>query len=272
MIEHIDVERSDVVAIRIVGKVERSDIDDLNRVVDAKLDRYDRIRVYVEVEEFEGISVDALMADLGLTIPHIEQVDRKAVVGGGTWLAIAVDFADHLFPGAEARHFSIRERELALVWIQDGRPADALTVDSLDHVETLVPDLAEGKAWLERCFGLSELDRFRESAGPGGPVMLSADEGYTKVALFQGDPRGFGPTVGHKLVAFRVDARAFLRFLDFGPQVPVHGDDGAPVPDRGSMNVQDHDLAFSTYFCDPWGNRYEVTTYEAEEVREALGA
>jgi hypothetical protein len=34
--------------------------------------------------------------------------------------------------------------------------------------------------------------------------------------------------------------------------------------------VVDHDLAFSIYFCDPYGHRLEITTYEHEAVREGL--
>jgi catechol 2,3-dioxygenase-like lactoylglutathione lyase family enzyme len=265
MIDYIEVDRDDVVAIRVVGKIRAADLNGLSARVEEKLARYDTIRAYVELDEFDGFSAEALFGDVQLAVNHLGEVERKAVVGGGTWLAIAVDAADQLFSGVESRHFRTQERDLALRWIQDGRHADALTVDSLDHVETFVPDLAEGRAWFERCFGLHELERFRESAGPAGPVMLSPDEGYTKIALFE----GFGPdTVGHRLVAFRVDARAFHRFLDFAPQVPVHGPDGQPVPDRESLDVQDHEVAISVYFCDPWGNRYEVTTYEVEDLRD----
>ena len=31
--------------------------------------------------------------------------------------------------------------------------------------------------------------------------------------------------------------------------------------------VVDHNLAYSIYFCDPYGHRLEVTTYEHDAVR-----
>ncbi|XVH31575.1 hypothetical protein ACNS7O_14480 [Haloferacaceae archaeon DSL9] len=34
--------------------------------------------------------------------------------------------------------------------------------------------------------------------------------------------------------------------------------------------VVDHDLVVSTYFCDPDGNRYEITTYERNAVIDAV--
>ncbi len=36
--------------------------------------------------------------------------------------------------------------------------------------------------------------------------------------------------------------------------------------------VRDHQKAYSVYFCDPYGHRLEVTTYDYERVREALPA
>jgi catechol 2,3-dioxygenase-like lactoylglutathione lyase family enzyme len=277
MIRFIEVEREDVVAFALEGRVSTSDIEDLIRAAEGRLARFDRVRVYAEVQEIQGLSLGALLREVEFAAPRLDQVSRKAVVSSSPLHAIIADFAQQILPGLDVRHFSARERDLALRWIQDGRDPRALEVDSLDHVETLVPDLEEGKAWLERCFGLHELEHFREAAGPAGPVMLSSDEGYTKVALFQGDPRGFEGTRGHRLVAFRVDGKALVRFLDYAHRVPVHGDDGRPVRAPGASEeagpalvVHDHDVALSVYFCDPWGNRYEVTTYEVEEARERL--
>jgi len=33
----------------------------------------------------------------------------------------------------------------------------------------------------------------------------------------------------------------------------------------------DHEKTYSVYFCDPWGNRYELTTYDRDEVISRLG-
>ena len=34
----------------------------------------------------------------------------------------------------------------------------------------------------------------------------------------------------------------------------------------------DHEKAYSVYYCDPWGNRYELTTHDRHEVAARLGA
>jgi len=43
------------------------------------------------------------------------------------------------------------------------------------------------------------------------------------------------------------------------------------VDQRCVPDAADQDRAFSVYFCDPWGHRLEVTTYDAAYVRERLG-
>jgi predicted lactoylglutathione lyase len=41
---------------------------------------------------------------------------------------------------------------------------------------------------------------------------------------------------------------------------------------RVRERAMDHEKAYSVYFCDPWGNRYELTTYDRNEVAARLGA
>lgn len=270
MIELIQVQREDVLAFRVEGRIERSDVERVIEAVEERLRRYDTIRAYVEAGEITGMSLEALAVDLGFALTHAWDVERKAIVSDEGWHRVVVEFADQLFPGVKAKHFRPAERSLALEWIQDGPDPRALVVHAMDHVETLVPDLDAGVEWVKRCFGLTEVDAFRDGAGAGGPVVMTSDDSYTKVALFQGEPAGFGPVPGHRMVAFRTDGRAFLRFLDYAHRVPVHGEDGEALHEGVRPDVVDHQISVSVYFRDPWGNPYEVTTYEVDVVREGL--
>ena len=99
--------------------------------------------------------------------------------------------------------------------------------------------------------------------------MRSCDGCNTMLALFEGEPRGLRETAGHHRVAFRVDGSTFLRFLERLKQFPVFDEDGH---ESASVRVVDHDRVYSAYFCDPYGNRYEITTYDYEEVANHLSA
>ena len=97
--------------------------------------------------------------------------------------------------------------------------------------------------------------------------MISSDGGTTKLALFTGEPQGERATSGFHLVAFRVGAAAFRSFLDRLPDLGLTNHRGQAVtPDL----VADHAAAYSIYFCDPFGHRLELTTYEYEEAKGML--
>jgi catechol-2,3-dioxygenase len=95
--------------------------------------------------------------------------------------------------------------------------------------------------------------------------MISSDGGSTKLALFEGKPQE--GNVGWRRVAFKVTGAAFLRFLNRLEDAPVRSASGSMVT---AEDVVDHDVSFSIYFADPYGNRLEVTTYDHDEVQNAI--
>jgi hypothetical protein len=70
-------------------------------------------------------------------------------------------------------------------------------------------------------------------------------------------------------VAFRVDAEGFLSFLRQLGEAKLRDDQDRPLT---ADAVRDHQKAYSVYFCDPYGHRLEITTYDYERTREALPA
>jgi catechol 2,3-dioxygenase-like lactoylglutathione lyase family enzyme len=146
----------------------------------------------------------------------------------------------------------------------------AAAVGPIDHVELFVPDRDEAAGWYQRVLGLTIIEPYRQWAdNPHGPLMISSDDGRTKLALFTGQPQGTQQTAGFHRVAFRVDADGFLAFLRRLPSLQLS------EPQRGTVSVEsavDHQQAFSIYFSDPYGHRLEVTTYDHAAVRAALPA
>lgn len=136
----------------------------------------------------------------------------------------------------------------------------------LDHIELYVPDRYDAARWYENFLGLQILSDYEHWAegGGGGPLMLSSDDGNTKLALFEGPPQGAHDIVGYKRMAFRVDGAGFMRFLTRLASFPVFDAAGKQAT---AADAVDHDKAFSIYFCDPYGNRLEITTYDHDFVR-----
>jgi hypothetical protein len=95
--------------------------------------------------------------------------------------------------------------------------------------------------------------------------MVSPDGGRTKLALFAGEPQGRRPTAGFHRVAFRLAGAEWLAFAARLPELGL-------AEGGGSARVVDHTGAWSVYFTDPFGHHLEVTTYDADLVRQARGA
>jgi catechol 2,3-dioxygenase-like lactoylglutathione lyase family enzyme len=141
-------------------------------------------------------------------------------------------------------------------------------VMQIDHVELFVPDRYEAARWYEHVLGLRILPEWEPWATSGGPLMISSDEGNTKLALFEGIG---GPvqarTAAFQRVAFRVTAAGFTEFLSRLAECGLTDAKGQPLTRR---SVVDHQQAYSIYFSDPYGHNLEVTTYEYAAATASL--
>ncbi len=130
----------------------------------------------------------------------------------------------------------------------------------IDHVELFVPDRFEAAEWYQRVFGMKVLEEFKFwSDDPHGPLMLATAAGGTKLAFFTGEPRGTRATAGFHRVAFAVSGTGIIEFLAHIKSNPVFDEFGQQVTE---LPIRDHEVARSVYFCDPYGHRLEVTTYD----------
>ncbi len=141
-------------------------------------------------------------------------------------------------------------------------------VDQVDHIELFVSNRYEAAEWYKKVLGLEIIKSYENWAkNPHGPLMISSDDGNTKLALFEGQPQGRRETAGFHRVAFRVNAANFIKFLKRVTDLQLSDHRGQPVT---SQSAVDHQQAFSVYFCDPYGHRLELTTYDYKNTKRAL--
>jgi catechol 2,3-dioxygenase-like lactoylglutathione lyase family enzyme len=137
----------------------------------------------------------------------------------------------------------------------------------LDHVHIRVPDRAEAAAWYAEHLGFEPVEAYAFWAEgiDGGPLQISADGGATTLALFEAG--GGHPMVAQTTgVAFSVDADTFTAFARSLPGAICDASGQALQPD----DLIDYDLCWAYDLADPWGNRYELNTYDYERIRVDL--
>ena len=152
--------------------------------------------------------------------------------------------------------------------------SSTFTIQRLDHVKVLVPDRYVAAAWYQQVFGLKIMRGPHWDAAaalPDGPLFLGVDDTLdcTKVVLFEGEPLGTHPPIGLSRACFSVDAESFLRFLDRLDELSLFNEEGERITRR---HLVDQWIAWSLYFNDPYGNRYELLTYEYETVQQQIRA
>lgn len=152
--------------------------------------------------------------------------------------------------------------------------SNSFSIHRIDHIKVCVPERNEAARWYQEVFGLKILHGPAWDAAaalPGGPLFLGIDDTLdgTKVVLFDGEPLGDHPPIGLTRAAFSTTAESFLRFLDRLDELALFNEEGERLTRR---HLVDQWIAWSLYFNDPYGNRYELLTYEYEAVKRQVQA
>ena len=118
-------------------------------------------------------------------------------------------------------------------------------LQNIDHIHVFVADRQKALDWYNNILGLKpseEIVVLPES----GPLMIKNNEGNINIALFKGKPKD-----NHTVVAFKVSGEQFIN---------CHNTISHSLTEN--IEVVDHDIQFSIYFEDPFGNPYEITSYD----------
>jgi catechol 2,3-dioxygenase-like lactoylglutathione lyase family enzyme len=141
-------------------------------------------------------------------------------------------------------------------------------VGRLDHVHVHVRNRKAAVAWYRRVLGLAKTYDYTAECDARGPVVLTAADGATHLALFEVPGAAIGRPEDRRTVAFSVDGTAFLDFRRRLSRLKLAGRGGRTVT---ADAVVDHGNSFSIYFFDPDSNPYEITTYDYKAVKRAVG-
>lgn len=106
----------DTLAIRMSGILKKEDYDVILPVLKDKIERHDKINLYVEMDQVDEVTSGALWSDIQFDVKHLNDFDRVAMVGDKDWLKWMSKFTDP-FSQAEIRYFDQNEKDQAARWV-----------------------------------------------------------------------------------------------------------------------------------------------------------
>ncbi len=125
MLEFLDTPH-DIIALRLGGKIEGSDLDAILDRVEPMLESSGKTHVFVEVQTVSGISVDGLARYAGRAMPlfgKLHKFGRVGVVADQAWVRWGTRMESAMLPNISYKTFMPADREQALAWVK-GSPAN----------------------------------------------------------------------------------------------------------------------------------------------------
>lgn len=108
-----------IIVITITGKLEKEDYEHFVPELERLMQSYDKIRMLVELVDFEGWSVAAAWEDTKFGLRHFNDIERLAFVGDKQWEQGLAAFCK-VFTTADVRYFDASKKEDAILWIAEG--------------------------------------------------------------------------------------------------------------------------------------------------------
>lgn len=131
-----------------------------------------------------------------------------------------------------------------------------LSLGKIDHIHIGVSDAAAAIAWYQRVLGLHPDPRYRQlQDAPHATTMLANPSGSVRLAVSQSDAAGGRPGS----VAFVVGGQDFLDWIERLASERVTNRDGQTI---ARDSVCDHQFFCTISFVDPFGNPFEIVSYD----------
>ena len=119
MLELLDTP-GDVLAVKIAHKITGEDLDAVMDRLDAAMDRHDKVHVFVETQQIDGIELSGLPSYMSRALPlfgKLNRFGRVAVVADQAWIRAGTRIESALLPHISYRTYMPDERGEALAWV-----------------------------------------------------------------------------------------------------------------------------------------------------------
>ncbi len=127
------------------------------------------------------------------------------------------------------------------------------TFEGIDHVHLYVTDKQQALAWYGSVLGFRPVEALRFWDTGRGPLVIEDAAGTVHLALFTREDQP--PSTA---LAFKTSGEGFLRWQQHLAEQDLE------------LRVADHEVSYSLYFHDPFGNMHEITTDEHSYIAKNI--
>jgi hypothetical protein len=108
-----------VLAIKAKGKLAKQDYEAFVPKVEQLIQRFGKVRILFEMEDFHGWDAGALWQDIKFDIKHFRDIERLSLVGDRKWEKGMSVFCKP-FTTAKVKYFDVNDADKAQDWIKEG--------------------------------------------------------------------------------------------------------------------------------------------------------
>ena len=117
MIKLLSMDANNVIGISIKGNVKTKDFELIKKFISEVEVHYEFLRIYVEIEDIEGFSLETLIREFEFTLSQFHKFEKEAIVIEKKLIQSLEGMKDLLVAGVTVRCFTFEEKCEARCWI-----------------------------------------------------------------------------------------------------------------------------------------------------------
>lgn len=127
MFTAVDYPDQNLLKFTIADKLAKADYAGVVPILEAKVQRWGKVNVYLEIGEMDAMTLPALWEEAKQDIKHFADFNRAAVVSDESFLLKAASAVAGTVTPAEVKHFAPGQQAEALQWALGADPTQLET-------------------------------------------------------------------------------------------------------------------------------------------------
>lgn len=127
MFTAVDYPDQNLLSFTMSGQITKADYAAVVPILEAKVQRWGKVNVYLEVGNLDAMTLSALWEEVKQDVKHFADFNRAAVVSDTSALLKAAASVSSTLTPAEIKHFPTEQKAAALQWALGSAPVESVT-------------------------------------------------------------------------------------------------------------------------------------------------